>query len=165
MTALYVLAQEHRAALEKLLSLDLDEQVVADTLESLSGDLEQKAISTAMFARNIEALASSIKEAEMGMAARRKALENRAERLQAYLLDSMNLAGIRKIESPYFCLSIKANPAAVVISAPDLIPDEFMTTPEPPPPAPDKKKIKAALQSSIDVPGASLKKGERLEIK
>lgn len=165
MTALYVLAQDYRAAAEKLADLELDEQTIADTLEGLSGDLEVKAVNTAMVARNMQGLAAQIKEAEQAMAARRKALEGRAERLTAYLLANMQHAGISKIESPHFCLSIKSNPAAVVINEPGLIPAEFMRQPEPPPPSPDKTAIKEAIKAGKEVPGAHLAQGVRLEIK
>lgn len=165
MTALYVLAQDYRAAAEKLADLELDEQTIADTLEGLSGDLEVKAVNTAMVARNMQGLAAQIKEAEQAMAARRKALEGRAERLTAYLLSNMQHAGISKIESPHFCLSIKNNPAAVVINEPGLIPAEFMRQPEPPPPAPDNTAIKEAIKAGKEVPGAHLAQGVRLEIR
>lgn len=165
MTALYVLAQDYRAAAEKLADLELDEQTILDTLESLSGDLEVKAVNTAMVARNMQGLAAQIKEAEQAMAARRKALEGRAERLTAYLLSNMQHAGISKIESPHFCLSVRSNPAAVVINEPGLIPAEFMRQPEPPPPSPDKTAIKEAIKAGKEVPGAHLAQGVRLEIK
>lgn len=165
MTALYVLAQEYRDAAEKLADLDLDPQTIADTLEGMAGDLEVKATNTAMVVRNMQALAQQIKEAEAAMASRRKALEARAERLTQYLLANMQHAGIQKIESPYFTLSVKSNPAAVVINEPGLIPAEFMRQPEPPPPAPDKTAIKEALKAGREVPGAHLAQGQRLEIK
>jgi len=165
MTALYVLAQEHRAAADKLAALDLDEQTLLDTLESMSGELEAKATATAMVVRNLEALASAIKAAEADMAERRKAVERRAERLQQYLLDNMLHAGIKKIESPHFALTVKAKPPAVVINEPGLIPVQYMRQAEPPPPAPDKKAIAEALKAGQDVPGAHLQAGHRLEIK
>ncbi|MGA0608873.1 siphovirus Gp157 family protein [Caldimonas sp. KR1-144] len=165
MTALYVLAQEYRAAAASLADLDLDEQTLADTLESLSGDLEVKAVNTAMVVRNMQSLAASIKEAEASMAARRKALEARAERLTAYLLQNMQATGITKIESPHFALTVKNNPASVVINEPGLIPAEFMRQPEPPPPAPDKTAIKEAIKAGKEVPGAHMVQGVRLEIK
>lgn len=165
MSQLFVLAQDYRAAADKLADLDLDEQTIADTLESLSGDLEAKATATAMVCRNMQALAVSIKDAEQAMAARRKALEARAERLTAYLLGSMQHAGIQKIECPHFTLAVRQNPAAVTINEPGLIPVEFMRQPEPPPPAPDKKAIGEAMKAGREVPGAHLSRGVRLEVK
>lgn len=165
MTALYNIAAEYREAAEKLSDLDLDEQTIADTLEGMSGELEVKATNVAFFARNLESLAASIKEAEAGMAARRKALENRAARMRDYLLNCMQLAGVQKIEGPYFKLAQRENPPAVIIDEPGLIPAEFMRQPDPPPPAPDKTAIKEALKAGTEVPGAHLARGVRLEIK
>jgi hypothetical protein len=165
MTALYLLSHEYRAAAERLADLDLPDEVIADTLEGMSGDLEVKAKNTAMVVRNMQALAASIKEAEAAMAARRKAYEARAERVTKYLLDCMQHAGIQKIEGLHFALSVKQNPPAVVINEPGLIPAEFMRQPELPPAAPDKKAISEALRAGREVPGAHLTRGVRLEIK
>lgn len=165
MTALYEIAAEYRDAATKLAELDLDAQTIADTLEGLSGDLETKAQNVAFFVRNLEATAAAIKQAEADMAARRKAMENRADGLKRYIFESMKFAGIEKIECPHFRLSIKNNPAAVEIFEPGLVPASFMRTPEPPPPAPDKTAIKEALKAGQDVPGARLTSGQRLEIK
>lgn len=165
MTALYNIAAEYRAAAEKLAELDLDAETIVDTLEGLSGDLETKAQNVAFLARNLESTAAAIKQAEADMAARRKAMENRADGLKRYIFESMKFAGIEKIECPHFRLSIKNNPAAVEIFEPGLVPASFMRTPEPPPPAPDKTAIKEALKAGQDVPGARLTSGQRLEIK
>ena len=43
MTALFELAAEYRAISDKLHDLDLDDQTIADTLESLNGDIQEKA--------------------------------------------------------------------------------------------------------------------------
>jgi hypothetical protein len=165
MSALYELAAEYRADCEKLTDMDLPEQTLADTLEGLGGELEVKAQNVIMFTRNLEATAAAIKEAEGHMAARRKALENRAAGLRKYVLESMQHAGIQKIECPWFRLTIRDNPAAVDIYEPGLIPMEYMKPPQPPPFAPDKTAIKAAITAGTDVPGARLTKGTRLDIK
>lgn len=164
-TSLYVVAAEYRAAADQLADLDLPENVVRDTLESISGDLEAKAINVAQFIRNLEASAEQIKAAEKSMADRRKAMEKRADDVRQYLLDNMLMAGISKIECPYFRMAIRENPPAVVINEPGLIPAAYMTDPAPPPPAPDKKLIKKAIDDGFDVPGAHLARGKRLEIK
>lgn len=163
--SLYVLTDEYRIAAERLADLDLPAEVVADTLEGLAGELEAKATNVAMFVRNLESMAEQIKAAEADMAKRRKAIENRADHVRMYLKDNMQRAGINKIECPYFKLAIRDNPPAVVIDAESQIPAEYMRTPEPPPPSPDKAAIKAAILAGHEVPGAHLSKGQRLEIK
>ncbi len=85
--ALYELAAAYRADLDKLNDLDLPPEVVADTLESIGGDLQEKCTNVGFVIRNMEALAAQIKDAEQQMAARRKAIEARAERVREYLLN------------------------------------------------------------------------------
>ncbi len=165
MTALYLLAEEYRAAAEKLADLDLDEQTVADTLESLAGSVEVKATNVAMFARNLEALAEQIDDAERAMAARRKAIARRAANVRAYLMRCMQATGIKKIEAPAFRIALRDNPAAVDVFDAAQVPAEFMRQPEPPPPSPDKSAIKEAIKSGADVPGCRLVTSQRVEIK
>ena len=163
--ALYELASLYLADLSKLEDLELDEQTVADTLEGLSGELEVKATNVAMFCRNLEASVEAIKEAETQMSARRKAIENRAYRIRQYLKDNMERTGILKIEGPHFAISIKRNPPAVYVEAPELVPAEFMRTPPPPPSVLDKKAVAEALKAGKDVPGCRLEQGTRLDIR
>lgn len=163
--ALYQLADLYLADLKVLEDLELDEKTVADTLEGLSGELEVKATNVAMFCRNLEASADAIKNAEGLMAARRTAIENRANRLRQYLKDNMERTGVLKIEGPHFALSIKKNPPAVHVEAAELVPAEFMKQAPPPPPALDKKAVADALKAGKDVPGCRLEQGTRLDIK
>ena len=165
MTSLYDIAAEYRQTADKLADLDLDEQTIADTLEGMSGALEVKAQNVVMFARNLEATATAIKEAETAMAARRKAIEHRAAGLLRYALSAMQVAGVQSIECPYFKLSVRKNPPAVEVFDAAQIPAQFMRTPEPPPPAPDKKAITEAIKAGQEVPGARLVSGERLEVR
>jgi len=164
-TALYVLAAEHRFAAENMANLNLPEDVIHDTLESLSGDLESKAVSIAKFARNLEAAAEQIKLAETQMANRRKSIETRAESIRGYLLNNLLHAGIQKIDCPYFKIAIRDNPPAIVIDDMQLIPTAYMTDPPPPAPLPDKKLIKKAIEDGFAVPGAHITRNKRLEIK
>lgn len=165
MTSLFLLAGEYKDAADKLYELDLDEATIHDTLESLSGDLEAKAVNTVSIVRNLEALADQIKMAEKAMAERRKTYEARAARVKQYVLDSMNFAGIQKIECPLFKISIRDNPVSVVIDDEKQIPKAYLTDPVPPLPSPDKKLIAQAIKDGFDVPGAHLERGQRLDIK
>lgn len=165
MTALYELARQYRADVEKLADLDMDDQTLADTLEGMTGEIEVKASNVVMFARNLEVTAASIRDAEKQMAARRRAIENRAAGLRKYVLDSMREAGVQKIECQWFRLTVRDNPVAVDIFEAGLIPADYMRQPEQPPAEPDKAAIKAALDAGIDVPGAKLSRGVRLEVK
>jgi hypothetical protein len=162
---LYQVSSEYREAFDRLSDLDLDDTTISDTLEGIAGELELKATNVAMFVLDLEATADKMKEAEVQMAKRRKSVENRAARVKDYLLANMMVAGVQKIESPYFKLAVRDNPPAVEIFEPGIIPAQFMKQPETPPPLPNKAEIKAAIQAGQDVPGCVLVHGTRLEIR
>lgn len=164
MTALFVIAQEYRALGDKLADLDLDEQTIADTLESASGELEEKSEAVACFAHGLDAMASAIKAREAELRQRREAVEKRADNLRSYLSRTLQACGIEKIERPGAVISFRKS-TAVVVDEPGMIPDEFMRQPEPPPPAPDKKAIADALKSGVSVPGAHLETRKNIQIK
>jgi hypothetical protein len=161
---LYEIAVQYREDAHRLADLDLPAEVVTDTLDAMAGELEVKAQNVVMYARNLEATAAAIKEAEEQMAKRRKAIENRAKHLLEYVQGCMETAGVQKIECPYFRLSIARKPQAVDVFEPGLLPAEYMRQPETPPPAPDKAAIAQALKEGKDVPGARLLQGTRLAI-
>lgn len=163
--ALYTVADQYLADVSKLEEMDLDDQTFADTLESLSGDLEVKATNVAMFVRNLEASADSIKQAEKQMADRRKALEAKADRIRSYLLENMLRTGISKIDTPYFSLSVRKNPPAVEVINLDAIPDEYLDIPPLPQPVLNKNRLKDDLKNGVIVEGARLTAGHSLQIK
>lgn len=163
--SLYTLAAEHRDQLKALEDLDLPENVLADTLESLGGELEVKAQNVVCFLRNLETTAAAIKEAEAGMAARRKAIENRVDGLKRYVLDAMQNNGIQKIECPLFSISIAKNPPAVEVLDERQIPADYFVSPPAPPPQLDKKLVMQAIKDGYEVPGAKLRQGVHLAIK
>lgn len=163
--ALYTLADEFLQASERLSDMDLDEQTIADTLEGLQGALEVKATNVAMFVKNLDATAEAIKQAESSMSSRRKAIENRSQHIREYLLSNMERTGISKIECPHFKISVRENPASVVIDMLPAIPADYLRQPDPPPPLPDKKLIAQAIKDGFQVPGAHLERSKRLEIK
>lgn len=165
MTTLYEIAREYKGTAELLANLDLDAQTVADTLEGQSGDLQTKAQNTVFVLRNLESTAEAIKQAEVEMAQRRRAIEARAERLKTYVFECMQMAEIEKIECPHFRISIRNNPGSVDVFEPGLVPSEYMKTPEPPPPTPDKTAIKNAIKNGEEVPGARIVTTQRLDIK
>lgn len=162
---LYQIAAEYRAITDVLMDSGCDEQTLKDTLEGEAWPLELKAQNYAFVIRNMEASADAIKAAEQQMAERRKSIEKRAEYLKDRLKGAMELAKMQKIECPHFAISIAKNPPSVDIYEQGLIPAEFMKTPEPPPPAPDKTAIKEAIKAGKEVPGAALKQGTSLRIK
>lgn len=144
---------------------DIPANVVADTLESIEGTFEVKAVQIAAFAKQMEAEAEAIDTAIKSMERRKKALETRARYLRDYVKIGLETMGWKQLKHAWFVLSVQKNPASVDVFDLAAIPGEFMRQPEPPPPAPDKTAIKAALAAGRDVPGARLVNGTRLAIR
>ena len=162
--ALYLLAQEYRTAALALAELDLDAATIADTLESLSGDVEAKSQGIAHIVRSMEADAASVRQWAKDAAERAKAIDARADSLREYLRRNLEACGITKLSGPGIAISFRKS-SAVVIDEPDMVPLEFCKTPEPPPPAPSKTLIGEALKAGIEVPGARLETRHLLQIK
>lgn len=165
MTSLFTVAAEYRQTAIQLEDMDLDAQTIADTLEGMAGDFEDKALAVAAVIRGLEHDAAGIKAAEADMRARREALERRAKSMRDYLLGAMQYTGVKKIACPQYVISTAKTPCAVVIKDAALLPAEMMRIPEPKPAEPDKKAIAAAINAGHVVPGAELVAGERLQIK
>ena len=162
MTSLYEISVAYRNDAQQLADLDMPAEVVTDTLDAMAGDLEVKAQNVVFFARDLLATAAAIKDAEEQMAARRKAIENRAKHLLTYVQGCMETAQVQKIECPFFRLSIAKNQPAVDVYEPGLIPAEYMRQPETPPAEPNKKAIADAIKGGADIPGPRLTQGTRL---
>lgn len=164
MTSLLLIAQEYRAAAAALADLDMPPEVVADTLESLAGDIETKAQSVAHMVRQLEANAAAVKQWAKEASERAKATEARAERLREYLSSNMQACGITRIEGPGVVLSWRKS-HAVVIDDEAQIPAAYMRTKPAPPPEPDKPAIAAAMKLGELVPGARIETRQSLQIK
>lgn len=165
---LFQIAADYRAITDVLMDAGCDEQTLTDTLEGEAWPLELKAQNYGFVIRNLEATAEAIKAAEKQMAERRKSIEKRADALKERLKTGLEIAGVSKLDTPHFALTIKKNPPSVDVWDEKQIPSQYMRTPEPPPPpepTPDKAKIMQALKDGVEVPGAKRAQGTRLEIK
>lgn len=163
--ALYEISRHYLEALEALTDpeSDIPDEAICDTLEGIEGELKDKSIAVAQFTKNLEAVADSIRVAELHMERRRKAIEKRAQALRDYMKFWMEQSGITRIESPWFVLSVVKNPPGITVLDEALIPSEhkeIVTTIKL-----NKLSIKRAIQSGQDVPGARLESGTRLSIK
>lgn len=165
MAALYELVAQYRE-LEKLAdSEEIDALVLRDTLEGLTGNIEDKAKAVGAFIGNLEADSQAILGAVEKMVSRAKRLQNRADAVRDYLFANMKAVNVSRIACPYFVLAIKKNPPKVVIDSEESIPETLLVTPPAPPPHPDKRAIAELLKSGAAVPGAHLEQSERLDIR
>lgn len=158
-TAQYTEALAFFGDLDNTLSLD----TALDTLDAIEGDFEQKAVSVAAYAKQLDAEADAIKAVMEGMEKRRKALEKRSEWLKDYTRHCMEKLGKNKIKHPWFDLSIHKNPPSVTVYDEAALPFEYVL--EVTSTRVDKAALKAALLEGAQIPGAKLSNGTRLVIK
>lgn len=165
MITLYEIAAEYKADMEKLSDLNLPEETVKDTIESISGNLQEKGKNIGSLILHLEKMSEGMLEAERQILKRRKALDNRIESIKNYTLDVMLKNNIQKIETPYFVLSVAKNPPAVEVYDATQIPDHFMLRLPPPEPTINRRSISETLKQGEEVPGCRLTQTVRLQIK
>jgi Siphovirus Gp157 len=163
--SLYQIGDEYLIDLALLKSMEIDDQTFDDTLEGLPGEFENKSIAVVMYAQNLMASANAIDDAIMRMMDRSKAIKKKSDRMKQFVLENMQRTDIKKIESPYFVISVRNNPESVVVDADISIPEKFLIWPDMPAPTVDKKKIKAAIQSGETIAGVHLERKQSLQIK
>lgn len=165
MTSLYTIASEYQAQLVQLADLDLDPQTVADTIEGLQGDVESKLRAVIAYSLDLDVVAAGAADAAKRMNERAKTLNSRVDALRAYALRHMQETGIGEVSTDEFGAKVAKKPPSVNVVDSALIPPAYMRQPDPPPPAPDKAAIAAALKTVASVPGCELVQGFRLAIK
>lgn len=116
------------------------------------------------FLETLEATRASIDCEIERLQDRRKRIGKTREAMCNYILLVMSRIGVQKLEGALFSFKVRKNPPSVVIESEIDIPVEYLKQPEPPPPKPDKKSIKEALQAGEIVPGARLTQETRLVI-
>lgn len=164
MATLYELSGQYLAAVAALeADPDLPMDAIADTLDGLQGEIKEKGTNVAAYIRNLESTAEAVKEAEAGMARRRKAMEARAEYLRIYLHRNMKECGISKIECPHFTVSVHDNPPSVEVFSQQMLPAEYIKAKLVE--SVDRVSLAKDLKGGKEVPGARLVRGERVVIK
>jgi hypothetical protein len=114
MLKLYELVGEYQIFQEQFSSFcemvdsgELPEEAVLDTLDSITGGIEEKLDNIACIYKQTMYEAAMMKAEEVNMRARRKAKENAAERLKAYMSSAMQAVDLSKIETARNRLSFR----------------------------------------------------------
>lgn len=165
MSNLYEINERYSKALALLEDGTFDLETIADTLEAIEGEREEKAKNVAGYIGNLAAQTQAIDQAIKNMTHRKKVLQNKTENLKAYLLANMVAADITKIESPYFAITVKNNPPRMVIDSEIDISSDYYSVRTVEIKEYDKTTMKQDLKNGVDVKGAHLEQGQRVEIK
>ena len=134
----------------------------AELIESLDKAVQVKAAGIAIYLERLDSMAAALDETIKKLQARKKAFQNRKERLKEYTLNAMKQHGIEKIECPECTISIQKNPPSAEVYEPKMIPVEYWKHPEP---VLDKKALLDDLKEGVVVQGARLKHTEGVRIR
>jgi len=150
---------------EKVLSMINDEAdmvAINDTLESLEGEITEKAESIAKMMKSIEADETAIKAEEERLYNRRKALENRRLSIKEYLESQLISANIDKIKGAIFTISIQNNAPSVLIGEDAKVPEQYYIPQEP---KLDKKALLDDLKAGAVYEGIALQQTKSLRVR
>lgn len=141
----------------------IDEDTLKDTMESLEGELEDKADAYAKVIKNIEAQATAIGIEEDRLRERRQVLENNIKRMKKTLQESMELTGKTKFKTTLFSFNVQNNAKSVVLDTEDLmsIPEKYQKATI----TINKTLIKEDLESGAELPFAHIEQTRSIRIR
>lgn len=164
--SLYTLSDEYRRLAYTLAEREFDAETIADTIEGsgLTDQIAGKAQGCEMVARTMEADIPAIDGEIKRLQDLKKSRQAKADALRKYVLDNMIACDIQRIDAPLFSISIAKNPPKVEIFDDRQIPADYLTSPLPPAPQPDKKLMLQAMKDGKEIPGARMVQGFRLNV-
>jgi len=150
---LYEITDQYRGLME--MSEELPPEALADTLEGITTEFEEKAISVGYVIKNLTSQSGAIDAEIKRLQDMKKARENRVKSLKDYLLSNMIALDKKKIFCDVFSLSRRKGVPSVYIDNQDAIPEEFLKVSV----SADKTAIKKAIASGSEVKGAHIEVG------
>ena len=164
---LYELTNDYLALLEAIDNDEIPEEAIADTLEAIESCIEDKADSIACLPKNLDAECKAIKAEEERLAERRKAKEKSHERIKQYLSDTLQIAGIDKVETARNRITFRKSEVVEIVE--DVFiqwaqknRDDLLKYSKP---TANKTEIKRVLKDGIKIEGAELRINQNIQIK
>ncbi len=150
-------------------ALDEANELTAERFDELSRELIAKIAGTrakidqtcAVLAQFEQAAEAAAAEAER-LNERRKYFDRQRERLEAYVIATLEASKLTRLDGDTSAVSLRLNPARVVIDEGTQLGGDYLRIPAIPGPEPDRSAIKAALSAGVEVPGCRLERAKRL---
>ena len=161
MASLYEIAWMYRQVLEMEPESEDEFGAMMTARDEVRGELTEKADNIVKYIRNLSAEADALKAEEAALYKKRRAVENKAERLKAYLAAQMTLCGLRELKAGLFKLRFQPTTPAISIVDEAAIPEQYRRVKV----EIDRLAIRAALQAGEEVPGIEVQRGEALVIR
>lgn len=147
-----------------LAELGAEDQLIADTLESIEDEYEVKADNYINFIKHLEGNNEMIKKETDRLAKRKKANDNLIKNLKRGLIDSMKMKGQREIKTNLNHMYIRNNQESLHIEKGKEanIPDDFFKVKK----EVDKTKLKEHIQKTGEIfDGVGLERSESVILK
>ena len=144
---LYELTGAWKTLLEMAEDPEEDPQAIADTMDSLQGDIEDKADGYGKVMRSLHSDVTAIDEEIRRLQDRRATILGNIDECEFRLKSSMEEMRINKIKTKLFSFNIQKTPARVVIDREGEIPVDFLVMQSP---KINKEKIRQALKAGDD---------------
>ena len=142
---------------------EIDEQVLIDTLESIELDRDLKLDNIATLIERNNAYANAYAEKQKKLQAAKKQLQTANERLQWYMTQAMDQAGMKELKTENHMLRPRNYKASVVVDDTSAIPEQYMVTKTTV--TPDKNAIFKVLKAGEEIPGTHLEPNRKTVIK
>ena len=160
MSNLYQLTNIYETLLVMLYDEETDEKMILDTLESIEGEIEDKADGYAKIIKELLGDAEKIKSEKQRLEARQKSFENRAKLLKNNLQEAMIRLNKPKFKTELFSFNIQKNGGKQALTIDGEVPDTYKKLVD------DPDKIRQALENGENLPFAHLEpRGESLRIR
>ncbi|MBQ9657681.1 MAG: siphovirus Gp157 family protein [Clostridia bacterium] len=162
MSKLYELTNNYEQVLSMIYDEDVDEQMILDTLESIEGEIEDKADGYAKIIKELEALRDARKVEAKRLTESAATFDNRIKGLKQNLFNAMKQTGKTKFATELFTFNIAKNGGKQALTIDGEVPKEYTKIVV----ENDTDKIRQALENGENLPFAHLEpRGESLRIK
>ena len=165
---LYEISKLYKSFIDMVENDEIPQDALADTLESITAEIEDKADNIACMIKNLTADAEAIKAEEQNLAKRRKSKESRIEWLKSYLTDNLVANGLDEIETARNKITFRASESVMIDNETDFIEwamhnNEALLSYKTP--TVNKTAIKKAIADGAKLDGVRIESRENIQIK
>ena len=157
---LYELTGEYVELLEMMDSAD--PETLADTLDAIGGEIEDKADGYAKVIREAEGDVKKIETEIERLIRKKQTINNNIKYMKERLQNAMEVTGKRKFKTPLFSFGIQKIPPSVMVTDMASVPEQFWI---PQDPMLDKTALKNYLKVNGETEYARLMQTESLRIR
>ena len=122
MSKLYEIANEYA----ELSNSDMDAEMIADTLEGIQGEFEDKAKNILAIIKNEQALELALETEAKSLTERAKSSSNRVEKLKSYLASCLETMELKSITAGVHKLSTRKGVVSVQIDDLEKLPTNYV---------------------------------------